>query len=325
MWSKRVVLVCLLLTVSCAGELKRQPPEGYQGADCPLSITYAFSFGSTGRLPGQFMSPSSVSLDSFGNVLIADTGNNRIQKFDSSGRFILEFGALGSSSGELNGPTDAVENSLSIYVVDSMNERVLEYDLEGNFLSTCLSEDVLSDSRHSFGPRKLAFSPAGYVFLTDVEADAVMVLSKFWEPISVVGGFGGGEGRFSDPLGVALGEAEEVLVCDSGNRRVQRLDSLGNLAGILGVCSEDSFCEPVDAATGPDGTLYVADRTGRRVLVVTAEGAVICELPGRDAPALTSPSAVAVSPRGLLYVVDGGADVVHAFKLDDTSAETNVR
>ncbi len=293
--------------------------------DCSPRMSYAFSFGSTGQLPGQFRSPSSISLDSFGNLLIADTGNNRIQKFDPSGQFLLEFGTLGSGTGGLNAPTDAVENSLSIYVVDSMNERVLEYDLEGRFRAVCLSEDALTDSRRSFGPRKLAFSSTGYVFLTDVEADAVVVLSKFWEPVSLVGGFGGGEGRFSDPLGLDLGEAEEVLVCDSGNRRVQRLDSLGNPAGILAVCSEDTFCEPVDVARGPDGSLYVVDRAGRRLLVVTADGTIICELPGPDAPALMAPCAVASSPKGLVYVLDGGADVVHAFKLDEARANTNVR
>jgi len=318
-------LLSFLLALSCAGELKRQPQTVSSNAGCPLRVEYAFSFGSSGQLPGQFRSPSSVALDSFGNLLIADTGNNRIQKFDSSGNFLLEFGGLGSSSGGLNGPTDAVQNSLSIYVVDSMNERVVEYDIEGHFLSVCLSEDVLSDARHGYGLRKLAFSQTGYAFITDVEADAVMVFSKFWEPVSVVGGFGAGEGRFSDPVGLALTEVDEVLVCDSGNGRLQKLDSVGNVAGVMGICPERSFCEPVDVAVGPDGITYVADEAGRKVLVVDADGSVSCELPGADAPALVSPSAVAASPRGFLYVVDGGADVVHAFKLEGTVPEANVR
>ncbi|UCF78725.1 MAG: NHL repeat-containing protein [Candidatus Eiseniibacteriota bacterium] len=306
---------CCLSVFSCSSQLARGPQGVASYVDCAPGAVYSFSFGSSGQSPGQFRSPSSVSIDSFGNLLIADTGNNRIQKFDSSGLFLSEFGGLGTGGGGLNGPTDAVENALSIYVVDSRNERVLEYDTEGRFLSVCLSADDLPDSRRGFGPRKLAFSGTGYAFLSDVEADAVVVLSRFWEPVSMVGGFGAAEGRFSDPLGLARGESEEILVCDTGNKRVQKLDSVGNPRGVLDFCSGRSLCEPVAVAVAPGGTFYLADAAARRVLVFDAAGTVKCELPGAKGPFLVSPSALAVSPKGLLYVVDGGADVVHVFKI----------
>jgi DNA-binding beta-propeller fold protein YncE len=254
-------------------------------------------------------------VDSFGSLLVADTGNNRVQKFDASGHFLMEFGGLGAGGAELDGPTDAVENSLSIYVVDSRNERVLEYSSEGRFLSVCISKEKLAGSDRGFGPRRLAFSETGYVFLTDVEADAVRVFTKFWVPISVIGGFGSAEGHFADPAGVACTRGGEVFVCDSGNGRLQIVDTFGNFVSSLEACSGRPLCEPVDVDVSPDGSLYVVDRVGRKVLIFNPDRTFRCEIPGAYGPLLVSPCAVAVSSRGIVYVVDGGADVVYAFEI----------
>ena len=37
-----------------------------------------------------------------GNVYAADRDNSRIQKFDSSGNFLLEWGSLGTANGQFN-------------------------------------------------------------------------------------------------------------------------------------------------------------------------------------------------------------------------------
>lgn len=310
-----VILVCSVLTFSCASEIQRHSQPAISSPKCVPEVKYAFSFGSSGQLPGQFRSPSSIAVDSFGNLLIADTGNNRVQKFDASGHFLLEFGGLGVSGAGLDSPTDAVENSLSIYVVDSMNERVLEFGPEGRFISVCFSKDKLGGSDRSFAPRRLTFSESGYAFLTDVEADGVIVLSRFWEPISVIGGFGSSEGRFSDPLGLTCTRAGQLFVCDSGNGRLQILDTLGNFVASISVCSGRALCEPVDVDADPDGSLYIVDRAGRKVQIFGSDKTFRCEIPDAYGPSFVSPCAVAVSSRGIVYVVDGGADVVHAFEI----------
>ena len=40
--------------------------------------------------------PPALAVDSKGMVYISDSGNNRVQKFDSNGRFIAEWGSLGT-------------------------------------------------------------------------------------------------------------------------------------------------------------------------------------------------------------------------------------
>ena len=49
-----------------------------------------------GSASGQFNAPFGVGIDSSGNVYVADSGNNRIQKFKNSGTFIRTFGTFGT-------------------------------------------------------------------------------------------------------------------------------------------------------------------------------------------------------------------------------------
>src|SRR3954447_13542169 len=49
------------------------------------SIQFVKQWGSQGSMDGEFSNPYHVATDSSGNVYVADAGNDRIQKFDSSG------------------------------------------------------------------------------------------------------------------------------------------------------------------------------------------------------------------------------------------------
>ena len=50
---------------------------------------------------GQFNEPFGIDVDSSNNVYVADSGNHRIEKFDSNGNFITKWGLLGSEDGRI--------------------------------------------------------------------------------------------------------------------------------------------------------------------------------------------------------------------------------
>jgi peptidylamidoglycolate lyase len=52
---------------------------------------YLFEWGKKGSKEGEFSIPHGISLDGYTNVYIADRENNRIQIFDSTGKFIKQF------------------------------------------------------------------------------------------------------------------------------------------------------------------------------------------------------------------------------------------
>jgi len=80
--------------------------------------------GTSGSGNGEFNGPSGLDVDSSGNVFVADTNNNRIQKFSQSGSFISAFG----SSSQFHQPIDvAVYNSTGqVFVSDYGNNRIVK-------------------------------------------------------------------------------------------------------------------------------------------------------------------------------------------------------
>jgi DNA-binding beta-propeller fold protein YncE len=58
-------------------------------------------------------------------VYVADTGNDRIEKFDGNGTFITTWGTHGSGDGQLSNPSAiVVDSSDKIYVADTGNDRI---------------------------------------------------------------------------------------------------------------------------------------------------------------------------------------------------------
>jgi hypothetical protein len=59
---------------------------------------------------------------------VADSGNNRIQKFDASGGFIAKWGSLGSGDGQFSNPQGmAIDAQGNVYVADSGNNRIQKF------------------------------------------------------------------------------------------------------------------------------------------------------------------------------------------------------
>ncbi len=76
-----------------------------------------------------------MAVDADGNVYVVDSGNNRIQKFDSNGTYLSQFGSSGSGNGQFTSPQGiAVDTAGNIYVADSANQRIEKFDSNGNFL-----------------------------------------------------------------------------------------------------------------------------------------------------------------------------------------------
>ena len=76
---------------------------------------YLFEWGKKGDNEGEFNIPHGISLDDNGNVYVADRENNRIQEFDSTGKFIRHF------SDNSFGAISAVASDKSkLFVVDDV-------------------------------------------------------------------------------------------------------------------------------------------------------------------------------------------------------------
>ena len=83
--------------------------------------------------------PSDVAVAPNGDIFVADGhgagGNNRIVKYNSKGKYIMEFGETGSERGQFREPHALAFNSQGkLFVGDRQNARVQIFDQEGNHL-----------------------------------------------------------------------------------------------------------------------------------------------------------------------------------------------
>ena len=178
---------------------------------------------------GQFDTPSGLAVDqSDGSVYVADSNNNRVERFTPAGGYVSQFGSSGSGDGQFSRPTGiAVDpTDRSVLVVDSINNRVLRFDKTGVFVS-------------AFGWGVADGKEEAQTCTTGCQA----------------GLGGGGEGEFAEPAGIAVDSTGRVYVLDQNNGRVERFTK----AGVF-----DEVFDPIDVflpqalAVGGSDHVFVA-------------------------------------------------------------------
>ncbi len=247
--------------------------------------------GTHGSNDGQFDAPDDVAVDAEGNAYVVDYYNARIQKFDSSGNFLLKFGGPGSDDGQFGGflaggPDGvAVDSAGHVYVADTPNNRIQKFDSGGNFLG-------------KFGSRCIVFTGGGYSGGC-IDPDGPGPLES-------------GDGQFDVPVDVAFDGLGNIYVADYGNARIQKFDSGGNfLLKFGGPGSDDGqFDGPNGIAVDSAGHVYVADDSNDRIQKFSPMGAFIlqfCRLGPDDEPIdglCDFPLSVAVDGAEKIYVAD---------------------
>ena len=100
---------------------------------------YSFTdkWDSKGSEDGQLKNPHSIDIDSNGDVYVADSGNNRIQKFSEASKFVTKWGTEGTQNGQFKGLHDiAVDPSGKfVYTLElGNNHRVQKFTSAGEFI-----------------------------------------------------------------------------------------------------------------------------------------------------------------------------------------------
>lgn len=92
-------------------------------------------FGRRGTAEGEFNFPTYIWQNRDGQLLVTDSLNFRIQRFDRHGRFIGQFGSPGNAMGDLSRPKGVAEDRHGhVYVVDSLFHNVQLFDESGSLL-----------------------------------------------------------------------------------------------------------------------------------------------------------------------------------------------
>lgn len=218
--------------------------------------------GQSPPAPGTFIEPWGIAVDGQGNVYVADTWNHRIQKFDQTGKFLLEWQSGNGTN--LWGPRGiAIGTDERIYVTDTGNKRVLAFDANGNFLL----EFNKSGDGSLDEPVGIALGQNGEVYVADTWNQRVAVFSADGEfqtdwPV---------QGWSSDSLDnkpyLSLDARGRVYITDPEGYRVIIFSPNGKALAVFGQTGpeDDAFGLPAGIAAGQDGTLWVLDVGNNRL------------------------------------------------------------
>ena len=109
-------------------------------------------------------------------------------------------------------------------MADTWNHRVLLYNPASDAVRRCRIRRVVGT-----GPRSVAVAPDGTVAVSDTGHKRVALISFAGgaPTIATFGSEGPAPGEFIEPVGLTWLDNERLLVCDTGNRRLQVVDRAG--------------------------------------------------------------------------------------------------
>jgi sugar lactone lactonase YvrE len=240
---------------------------------------------------------TSVTLDTSGNLYIADTGNLRIRRIDRTTNVISTVAGgpgdnVPATAAVLLGPRDvALDAAGNVYIADQLNHRIRRVD-------------------------------AGTRMLTTVAGIGT-------------GGFSGDGGpataaKLYSPFGVAVDARNNIYIADDDNYRVRRVNGVtgtittlaGNgtngFSGDGGPATAASLGEVSAVAVEASGNVYIADPGNARIRKVDPSGVITTFAGGGNTlgdggpatSAIVFASAITTDAAGNLYIAESGPGLI---------------
>ena len=181
---------------------------------------YKGVFGSLKGGEGFFKRPTGIAIDrETKEIYVTDTLRDKVYVLDSRGAVLRTIGQHGAKDGEFNFPTELLVKNGILAVVDAMNFRVQNFDLDGTYVGKIGSLGDLSGAM--FRPKGIALDSENHIYLVEAMRGDVEVYDREGQLLYAFGGRGTALGQFQLPTGLFIDRNDRVYVADSYNHRVQ--------------------------------------------------------------------------------------------------------
>ncbi len=259
-----------------------------------------------------------------GYIYVADTGNRRVQKYRTINRDYV--GTLGPFSSPVDVAMDANGN---VYVADETNSCVRKFSaglVEAPSVGNC-GEPYAEEPGYYNAPLGVAVDSNGNVGIVEGLGQRFIELDNRGVELHMLGqaGVPGSDNEhLSQPHGVAFDALGSIYIADSGNQRVQILNSAcaySETRGSPPASPNYLFALPVDVAVDVNGSLYVVDRDNHCVQIYHPDGTWHATrgetgVPGSDNEHFRYPEGLGLDAGCNLYVADTGNERVLKFSPD---------
>ena len=278
----------------------------------------------------QFNFPTGLTLDTKGNLYVADRGSHKIRKIDLKGNVITFAGS--GTEGFQDGPANtaqfafpdrlAFDTKGNLFVSDSSNHRIRKIDTKGN-VSTYAGSGIQGFQNGSANtaqfdfPRALAFDGNGSLYVADVGNNRIRKIDSQTQQVGTTF-----SGNFSIWMVAIHSIAGFYFTCGSAICKFPQGDStspcVSRLTGkqegfVDGPLRSAQFAHPEALTSDGKGNLYVADTSNHRIRKIDSKGNVSTFAGSGiqgfgNGPANTArlryPVGVAFDTKGNLYVAD---------------------
>ena len=162
--------------------------------------------GTRGKEEGQLNGPSGISIDTNGDVFVADTLNHRISMFSRALKFKKCIGTK-----QLYYPQDVELTKECVVVLDWSPFCIHLYSREGHFISSCISQGK-GQNCLVYKPACFCLDPAENFIISDTSNHAIKIFSKCGNHIHTIGKEGDNIGEFVHPCGICISHFGTIFV-----------------------------------------------------------------------------------------------------------------
>src|SRR5215208_1570577 len=299
----------------------QQQEDQYQKGQ--LQYSFVNKWDSVGSGDGQLKNPHSIDVDPFGYVYVADSGNNRIQKFTADGKFITKWGSEGAENGQFKGlhEVSVDPSGKFVYTVELGNHRIQKFTADGKFITKWGYEQT--GGRGALrNPHQIAVDSSGNLYLPDKGGSEVLKFDSNGKLVTKWGSEGTDNSQFKTPHGVAIDSKDNIYITDMDNFRVQKFDNKGNFitkwrSEGLGDGQFSQVTPGIDIDY-PFDYVYIIDKENSVVQKFTADGKFITKWrsEGNNDGQFKMPEDIAVNSKtGDVYITDTGNSRIQVFSI----------
>ena len=298
------------LFIADGSRLRRMDPSGSFVTVAGDSYSYSVGDGGPATM-GQLYQPSTLTLDSTGNLFIADSGNERVRQVTPDGTLATLAGTGTAAEGAANGSSGSValntpmgvamDPAGNVLVADTYNHRILLVT-PARTIRTVAGTGIGGVSPEGTGPlvaqlrapRAVCADRAGILYIVDTSNHRVLRLAPGGTLQTAAGnGSGGNAGdngaaRFAQlntPSACATDSAGNLFIADTANHAIRKVNAAGVISTVAGtgiagtsweeaVATEASLHAPRGVAVDDMGDIFIADTGNHRIRRVTPDGRI---------------------------------------------------
>ncbi len=212
-----------------------------------------------------FARPQAMDILMDGRMLVADTGNHRLQFINPDGSHNYLFGTRGSDDGQFDSLQGvAVRDDGFIFIADTKNNRIQVFNSDGIYMESFgvkgeADKEGIAELGWFHHPKSLEFDSTGMLYVLDSRNKRIQVFDRDGQPVKEISEIASGI-EMENPVDIAIDEKDYLYIADRGTHTIKVLNPFGDFVTEFGSAGKGrSYFPKLSSVSAAEGKIYVAD------------------------------------------------------------------